>query len=513
MPLIAKSPTTRSGVRVGSLQPRYADLRPSAAQSRAIVNLGRVISIRAQELQQERDAAVVGDLYTQWRDQDREQLGQLLQQKGKNAIKLGESYDKWFNESSGGMVEKFENSNQQSAFENITSKKREQNLDILARYQAQEGQRYKKEVESGVVIQAERDIRDAGFNDEKVAENIDDVFSWLEAANPGKNLTAKKQQYKSQLLFANMQERMDQDPASALKALEKWKDDLGEGYFALKADSKKLIKQKTIDDVQGELQEKYESNGVADFASMRKDLSKKDIPSDIKFEVRQWLGAYEAQQKNAEASIKTQAHDEEEREIGLAFIEGDYKAAHELLRKSESLKGDELRTWGNALKSAQKASGTKIDPNDNASEIVLINSFISKGTPPDRIKNYIIQSPNLTGGDKEQYLNKLESKLSTELKEGTRVGYRLINDLIIPKRGQRSKFLQSTLETMRVKEAQQALDDWLGAETAANRQPSKRDIEKKATELSNSFRPTLTEIIENKQTQIEKDAAAFEGLE
>ena len=61
---IAKSPQYRSNQTVPrQIGGRYADLRPSTAENQAIGRIGNLLRQRAEEMKQERDTAVVGDLY------------------------------------------------------------------------------------------------------------------------------------------------------------------------------------------------------------------------------------------------------------------------------------------------------------------------------------------------------------------------------------------------------------------------------------------------------------------
>jgi len=512
MPILApRSPKYRSQVSLAQFPRGQASVGPALAVGGAISRLGNIIATRAQELKQERDAAVVGDLYNQWRDKDREQLSQLLERKGKDAVNLDQEYDKFFTKSFADTEGQTENGTQQRMLTEMTAAKRGQDLDILARYQAMEGQRYKSEVQEGMFAQAEKDVRQFGFNDTGVEQTIADLDNWLDVAWPGKDTKALKQQYKSTLLFANMQERINQNPGAALKTLENWKEELGEGYYKLKDNAKTQVKQKTIDDVQAELQSKYESNGIADFEKMRKDLTAKDIPKDIKFEVRQWLDSYEAQQKNANTINDAKNHDDEERTIGMLFLEKDYAGVRNLLRKSKFLDGDELRTWSNAIDSGQNV--TAIDEQKRAREVVTINSMISRGVKPSTIQNYIIQTEHLTSAEKTARIDRLNQELESELDAGMKEGKKLLEELIIPTRGAQTKFLKHPLETDRVSFAQDALDNWLDFEMSNNRRPSMGEIKKKARELAVDFKPSIAELINAKQQSLERDRAAFQEIQ
>lgn len=502
--LVPKTPQYTSKQRPGSLSIPYADLRGSRALGSAFVGLGSVIVDVADRMKQERDAAVVGDIYNEWRDADRDQLSQLLSLKGQEAANLGEKYDQWYNDGFSKANERSENGTQQKALQTLLDRKREQNLDILARYESQERKRYKAEVETGLVSQAEQDIRLAGFDNEAVNENISTLFEWMDAAYPGQDLTALKQKYKSQLLFANAQTRIDEDPDRADEFIEANKLDLGESYFALKDSAKKESKQNLIDNVQAELQVKYETGGLPDFDKMRKDLThNKDIPFDVKFEVRQWLDAYEAQYTSKATSSQKQAHDEEERAIGMAFLEGNYADVRNMLRRSEYLTGDELKTWTTAINKAAKEA--PVDPVMQAAEIVRINDMIIDKVPRDLVRREIIISPYL-GNKKEKYLNKLDQELSSELESARSEAKKRIKGLLIPKRGPFVKMLETPLEVDAVATAQDALDEWIDIEIGKDRYPSRDAILKKARELALSNQVPIASQVQYRREEAERQA-------
>jgi len=173
-------------------------------------------------------------------------------------------------------------------------------------------------------------------------------------------------------------------------------------------------------------------------------------------------------------------------------MEGNFQKVQKLLRESRFLKGDELKTWSNAVKNAKKEE-IFIDPAENAAEIVIINRQISEGDDPKLIRNRIIQSTKLGKEDKEQYLNKLETKLGREVEDAVKWGSKWIESSIIPKRSQMSKLIQAPIETRQTMLAQDALYDWVRSQKS----PSIDDIKKKAMELAIQYKPTMEQIIED----------------
>ena len=235
---IAKTPQYRSHATVSrQIGARYADLRPAYAKGRSIEKLGGLLVQRADEMKKERDTAVVGDLYNQWRNADRKQLAGLLAREGKDAANLDTDYNNWFNESFGEADKGTENGDQQAKLKKMMTGRRDQSLDILARYEAAEGQRYKNQQEIGIVSNATSDARDAGFNDIELGKAMQNVEDFVTAAHPGVSeeaLEAVLKKYRGALLYANMQARIDENPAMAFGSIEQRKEGLGDQYLTLK---------------------------------------------------------------------------------------------------------------------------------------------------------------------------------------------------------------------------------------------------------------------------------------
>lgn len=237
---------------------------------------------------------------------------------------------------------------------------------------------------------------------------------------------------------------------------------------------------------------------------LEKGSSDFDIDEDKKGELRraaetasEQLNTQKRIAKNqAEADAKealSLAHKEEERQIGDLFINGDFVAASESIRKSNLLTGDEKKNWMKAIEDKQK---TKTDPIHTSAEIVKINDMISKSVEPNEIRSYIVKNPYLAKEDQEQYLNKLETDIKSEISEGRKSGYKLIQDQIIPKRGPAADLLETPLETSKVALAQLQLDTWIDTEKKNNRTPTMTQIKAKAIELGQANQVSIAERIE-----------------
>ena len=286
--LIAPTPEYRSRENLPPrLRLRYADLRGAYVVGRSISNVGRALVGLGQKMKRERDAAVVADLYNNWRDNDRQKISELLQRQGKDAVNLPEEYVEYFNESSGQIDEGTENSTQQTELGNLLARRREQNLDIVARYESMERRRYRDEQHSAFVNNAVEDVRQHGFDDVALENTLIDVFDRTAAAYPGMSeeaMEALQSKQRSQILFANMQAQADENPELALKNIEGWKEQLGGGYDKLKRSLKGKIRDLNLDGAYGNLVSKYGQNFEAAITEINDPKSR--VLEGLSFEER-----------------------------------------------------------------------------------------------------------------------------------------------------------------------------------------------------------------------------------
>lgn len=207
---------------------------------------------------------------------------------------------------------------------------------------------------------------------------------------------------------------------------------------------------------------------------------------------------YEADLEKAERK----AHDDEENAVAGLFLQGDYAGALKLVHNSKQLKGNERVTWAKAIEQSSKTFD--IPDSVVSAEIVKINDMISGEENPEEIKKYIVQTPNLQKEDKEQYLLKLSSNLSSEVETGRKAGYQNIKDLIIPKRGLQADLLETPLETQAVMRSQMQLDMWIDEQRKQKKSPTKREIQTKAMQIAEDNQITMVQKIEYERKQGEK---------
>jgi len=193
------------------------------------------------------------------------------------------------------------------------------------------------------------------------------------------------------------------------------------------------------------------------------------------------------------ADEKKVAHDKEERTIGELFVSGDYGAIIPALKRSQNLTGDELASWTTKVKEATKVD-KKVDDTARSIEIIKINHMIDTNEDPAKIYGYIAGNPNLNTQDYEQYINKVDTKLGSEITAGRSDGNTIIHGLIFPKVGLNAAYQNTPLQTQRTAEAQLALDDWIKEQTSAKKTLTRQDIKRKAIAIGQEYSISFAEM-------------------
>lgn len=208
--------------------------------------------------------------------------------------------------------------------------------------------------------------------------------------------------------------------------------------------------------------------------------------------------------KKQQDEILRKAHDAEEKTVGELFLTGEYDKVVPTLMESELLTGDELRTWSDAAAAKIKAKGTKQDKLEQSKGIVIINDMIAKDVDPRTIRNYILTHPNFTTENQEQYLNKVETSVKSEIDEGRKAGYLIIKGMLSPETDVLAGFIKTPLDIQAAAAAQGDLDDWLDAQIKDNKSPSIQEIRSKSTEFGQNRAVSLLDKIEHIRKQAEK---------
>ena len=217
-------------------------------------------------------------------------------------------------------------------------------------------------------------------------------------------------------------------------------------------------------------------------------------------EVEDRVAANEAKQAEREARID--AERSEMRSVASAFMSGDLTKAQKLLNSSQFIDGGTAISLTSRITEASQK--VNFDSTEISAEIVKANDMITKGEDPESIITFVATNPKLSKEDKEQYINKLETNLSSEIKSGRDAGYKDIYDLIVPKLGIGAKIIQTGLQTERVKIAQMQLDDWVDAQEKSGKRPTKNEVRAKAIQLGKDNQPSIVEQIEYQKKYGEK---------
>jgi hypothetical protein len=214
----------------------------------------------------------------------------------------------------------------------------------------------------------------------------------------------------------------------------------------------------------------------------------------------------QAEKEAKEANQK--AHDDEEREIGNLFMQGNYTEVYNRVLKSERLTGDEKKTWSEAIKSGLKTGDGDINSQDNANEIIKINDMIAKNEDPKKIQTEIKISTKLTKTDKEQYLNKLETKLTQEETDGRSLAYNHIKMMIDPNYGNEI-IPKTSIIPERIRLAQNAFDDQLETAQKDGKRLSRNELRDLGESIAMQYQLTFEEKIAEDAKQQESAIEAY----
>src|SRR5574343_34680 len=214
----------------------------------------------------------------------------------------------------------------------------------------------------------------------------------------------------------------------------------------------------------------------------------------------------QAEKEAKEANQK--ANDDEKREIGNLIMEGNYTKVYNRVLKAERLTGDEKKTWSEAIKSGLKTGDGDINSQDNANEIIKINDMIAKNEDPKTIRSYIVKSNNLKKEDKEQYLNKLETKLTQEETDGRSLAYNHIKMMIDPNYGNEI-IPKTSIIPERIRLAQNAFDDQLETAQKDGKRLSRNELRDLGESIAMQYQLTFEEKIAEDAKQQESAIEAY----
>lgn len=208
--------------------------------------VGKVLRIRGEQLVKEYDTVKAVDAYNGFSDSSRSRVGEFLKLERADADGIQDSYKEWVLKESSDFSQSLNSRPQQDMYNEMVSRRREADLNVLARYENQEWRKRKQDTFNKHIVETEGAIRAAtvaGLNDPMAAEDLrfieadgvlEGLIEKLPQLQPGKDLTVKQAEIIQELRSVMIQEMADRDPALAGKYLEIYKPQLREAYFSLK---------------------------------------------------------------------------------------------------------------------------------------------------------------------------------------------------------------------------------------------------------------------------------------
>jgi len=225
--------------------------------------------------------------------------------------------------------------------------------------------------------------------------------------------------------------------------------------------------------------------------------------------------AFKVQQNDQAKKLKEAielAHDNEVKDISNDYMNGNFTQGFIKVLDNKLLTGVEQRTWAKSFSDAAKESGKPTDI-ERASEIVTVNTMISNNVEQSKINDYVVQSSNLEMEDKKQIVNKLNTKHGSEVESATKDSYRIIQDLIIPKRGMLTNLIETPSETTAVLMAQMALDEWILSETQGGKRLTGKEIKERAIALGGANQVPISQKIMEMRDEAKKTATEMKKVQ
>jgi len=241
-------------------------------------------------------------------------------------------------------------------------------------------------------------------------------------------------------------------------------------------------------------------NGIVDFVDQNEGFFQEAMNDKVEL-------VFDAAGK-AKKERETELELAEQGTLGQLFLNERYEEALAFLGTSKHLKGDYVRRMAKEARDGLKNTENGFDEQVQIEEINKANEYIAQGQDYEAIKFFIVENGKIKKEDKEQYLNKLETKFSSELDSGRREGYKIIYRMITPERGQFAKLLQTDLEQKATLDATLAFDEWLLTQQQQKKYPTALEIKRKAREFGQLYQPPMEVQIERKnELRLERKAA------
>ncbi len=243
----------------GRLGAGFASPRVFTADERALGEMGQVIQHRGFQLKAEHDRARAIEEFSAFSDMARKKLSELLAHESGAAVGLGGKYDEWYNEASADFLNKrLSSGNQQAFFDARATAARQEDLDILARHEANQHKVFRKESQLKGYATAREEIIKNPFNIDGIEEKIAAHLEEIDTLNQGHDNTAAKNAARATLYVDAIEAQINDDPGGAKTYLEKWKKIIGpEEYARLSAKLKAGAVAQNIDTAHARLEEMF----------------------------------------------------------------------------------------------------------------------------------------------------------------------------------------------------------------------------------------------------------------
>jgi len=217
--------------------------------------VGKVLQIRGEQLTREYDTVKAVSAYNTFSNSSRVQVGEYLKLERAAAAGIQDSYKEWVVKESADTSKQLSSRPQQDMYNNMVAKRREADLNVLARYENLEWRKNQQDTFEKHIVETESAIRAAtvaGLNSSLAGDDIkfidadgmlEDLLEKTHVLYPHRDLTVKQAEITQAMRSVMLQEMADRDPALAGKYLKTYKKQLGEAYFSLK----KMIQGKVSD--------------------------------------------------------------------------------------------------------------------------------------------------------------------------------------------------------------------------------------------------------------------------
>jgi len=225
--------------------------------------VGKVLQVRGKQLTGEYDTVKAVGAFNAFSDSSREMVKGLLKLESGAAEGAQGAYKEWYGKNQNEFTGMLNSQPQQAMYKQLADRKRETDLNHLARHEATQYKIQKKEALDGHATNADLAIREATTEALKTPGKdfmaadmvIEDFLTNLESMFPGHDLKALRAKYTQTLRIAQMEEMMEVDPQTAREMLEKYKDDLSfvengilkDAYPALKSKLKEEVFKDDVD--------------------------------------------------------------------------------------------------------------------------------------------------------------------------------------------------------------------------------------------------------------------------